>query len=96
SDDVTPASVLLRIRDRDTDQDWNGASWQAANASVLAEMAAIPEPRPGGTFVEWTYEFDAVAAATLGGSGNYRIVAYSFDEAGNEDVERAGRNFTVG
>ncbi|MEM7338789.1 MAG: hypothetical protein AAF467_09085, partial [Actinomycetota bacterium] len=47
SDDVTPASVLLRIRDRDTDQDWNGASWQAANASVLAEMAAIPEPRPG-------------------------------------------------
>ncbi|MEM7338290.1 MAG: hypothetical protein AAF467_06570 [Actinomycetota bacterium] len=96
TDNVAPRSVLLRIRDRDTDLDWNGSAWQAANASLLADTDPIPEPAPNGVSVNWSYDFDAVAAATFGGSGNYRIVAYSFDEAGNEDVERAGRNFTVG
>lgn len=86
TDDVGVTAVEVAVKDRSTNQWWNGSGW---TASLRWSPASLGSPGAGST--TWSYRF-----APVGGSGDYYATARAKDAGGNVDTTRPQTTFSVG
>ncbi len=91
TDESAVAAVEVALKDRITGQWWNPASgtWGAFN------WFAATTASPGSPTSNWTRAFDAAAARTAGGSGDYWAQARAVDSTGGVDPTPPNTRFLV-
>jgi hypothetical protein len=85
TDNIGVGQVLVSIKNKTTNQWWNGTGWQGTFAwSGNATLAS-----PGAPSTSWSFAYTATSAAS------YSVFLRADDTSGNQDPTKPTVNFTV-